>query len=64
MSLPFKPESFDAAYAIEATCHAPDRTVCFTQIFKALKPGAVFAGCVGRSRLGRGRAQQRGGARA
>jgi sterol 24-C-methyltransferase len=46
MNLPFKPESFDAAYAIEATCHAPDRTACFTQIFKALKPGGTFAGCV------------------
>lgn len=44
MNLPFAPESYDAAYAIEATCHAPDRTACFTQIFKALKPGAVFAG--------------------
>lgn len=25
MNLPFKDGSFDAAYAIEATCHAPDR---------------------------------------
>lgn len=26
MALPFPDESFDGAYAIEATCHAPDRT--------------------------------------
>ena len=44
MRLPFAPGSFDAAYAIEATCHAPDRTACFTEIYKALKPGAVFGG--------------------
>lgn len=44
MNLPVPDNSYDAAYAIEATCHAPDRTACFTQIFKALKPGAVFAG--------------------
>ena len=44
MALPFEHGSFDRAYAIEATCHAPDRTVCFTEVFNALKPGGVFAG--------------------
>ena len=44
MNLPFAPASYDAAYAIEATCHAPDRTACFSQIFKALKPGGAFGG--------------------
>jgi sterol 24-C-methyltransferase len=44
MALPFAAGSYDAAYAIEATCHAPDRTACFAQIFKALKPGGVFGG--------------------
>lgn len=44
MALPFKPNTFDRAYAIEATCHAPDRTLCFKQIFDVLKPGGVFAG--------------------
>jgi sterol 24-C-methyltransferase len=34
---------FDGAYAIEATCHAPNRTACYHEIFKTLKPGAVFA---------------------
>ena len=32
--------------ATAATCHAPDRAACFKQIFKALKPGGVFGGCV------------------
>ena len=44
MALPFKAGTFDAAYAIEATCHAPDRGACFAQIFRALKPGGVFGG--------------------
>jgi sterol 24-C-methyltransferase len=34
---------FDGAYAIEATCHAPNRTACYFEIYKTLKPGAVFA---------------------
>ena len=42
MNLPFEAESFDHAYGIEATCHAPDRTKCFAQVFKALKPGGHF----------------------
>jgi sterol 24-C-methyltransferase len=44
MNLPFPAESFDACYAIEATCHAPDRVGCFSQMFKVLKEGGVFAG--------------------
>ena len=40
------PGTFDAAYEIEATCHAPDRAACFAQIFKTLKPGGVFGGWV------------------
>lgn len=43
MKLPFEPNSFDAAYAIEATCHAPDRVKCYSQVLKVLKPGAHFA---------------------
>ena len=43
MQLPFDKESFDGAYAIEATCHAPDRVACYKQIYEKLKPGAVFA---------------------
>lgn len=35
--------SFDAAYAIEATCHSPDRKKCFTEIYHCLKKGGVLA---------------------
>ena len=35
-------ESFDAAYAIEATCHSPDRRVCFTGVNHCLKKGGMF----------------------
>ena len=44
MALPFEEASFDKAYAIEATCHAPDRTGCYAQIFRVLKEGGIFAG--------------------
>lgn len=42
MNLPFEEKSFDGAYAIEATCHAPDRVKCYKEVFKTLKPGAMF----------------------
>jgi len=35
-------EAFDAAYAVEATCHAPDKLACYREIFNTLKPGAAF----------------------
>eukprot|EP01006_Ploeotia_vitrea_P043397 TRINITY_DN66724_c4_g7_i1.p2 TRINITY_DN66724_c4_g7~~TRINITY_DN66724_c4_g7_i1.p2 ORF type:complete len:369 (-),score=229.68 TRINITY_DN66724_c4_g7_i1:139-1245(-) len=44
MNLPFEAGSFDACYAIEATCHAPDKVGCYSQMFKVLKPGGVFVG--------------------
>ena len=34
--------SFDAAYAIESTCHAPDKVSVFSEVFRLLKPGAPF----------------------
>ncbi|GAB5032501.1 sterol methyltransferase [Nannochloropsis oceanica] len=43
MALPFPDCSFDGVYAIEATCHAPDRTRVFAEIFRVLKPGQNFA---------------------
>lgn len=43
MDLPFVENTFDAAYAIEATCHAPDRVKCYSEILRVIKPGAVFA---------------------
>jgi hypothetical protein len=36
-------ESFDGVYAIEATCHAPERRGVYGEIMKVLKPGGVFA---------------------
>jgi len=43
MKMPFDGEQYDAAYAIEATCHAPDRVGVYSEIFRVLKPGAIFA---------------------
>lgn len=43
LKLPFADNSVDGAYAIEATCHAPDRTKVFGEIYRVLKPGATFA---------------------
>jgi sterol 24-C-methyltransferase len=36
--------TYDAAYAFEATCHAPDKVGVFKEIYRTLKPGASFAG--------------------
>eukprot|EP00929_Paragymnodinium_shiwhaense_P124426 TRINITY_DN9988_c0_g1_i4.p1 TRINITY_DN9988_c0_g1~~TRINITY_DN9988_c0_g1_i4.p1 ORF type:complete len:416 (-),score=89.14 TRINITY_DN9988_c0_g1_i4:318-1487(-) len=43
MQLPFDDEAFDGVYAIESTCHAPDRAKVYGEILRVLKPGAVFA---------------------
>jgi len=43
-ALPFEDESFDAAYQIEATCHAADLVKVFSEIRRVLKPGGSFAG--------------------
>lgn len=43
MKLPFRDNSFDGAYAIEATCHAPKREGVYSEIYRVLKPGACFA---------------------
>ena len=37
-------DTFDRGYAIESTCHAPDKTGAFVEIFRVLKPGALFWG--------------------
>lgn len=44
LSAKFEPESFDAAYQIEATCHSPDRRVCFKEVNHCLKKGSMFVG--------------------
>eukprot|EP00929_Paragymnodinium_shiwhaense_P116234 TRINITY_DN8558_c0_g2_i1.p1 TRINITY_DN8558_c0_g2~~TRINITY_DN8558_c0_g2_i1.p1 ORF type:complete len:390 (+),score=114.40 TRINITY_DN8558_c0_g2_i1:88-1257(+) len=43
MKMPFENASFDGVYAIESTCHAPDRAKVYGEIMRVLKPGAVFA---------------------
>jgi sterol 24-C-methyltransferase len=44
MNLEVPEPSYDAAYAIEATCHAPDKAGAFREVHRALKPGALFTG--------------------
>ncbi|KAJ6424707.1 hypothetical protein OIU84_025466 [Salix udensis] len=34
MKMPFPDNSFDAVYAIEATCHAPDAYGCYSEIYR------------------------------
>ncbi|ONM52331.1 sterol methyltransferase1 [Zea mays] len=43
MKMPFDDNTFDAVYAIEATCHAPDPVGCYKEIYRVLKPGQCFA---------------------
>jgi len=39
----FGDNHFDGVFAIESTCHAPDRNGVYSEIFRVLKPGATFA---------------------
>ncbi len=43
MNIPVLDATYDAVYQIEATCHAPDAVGCYSEIFRVLKPGGVFA---------------------
>ena len=40
----FDEEVFDVAYAIEATCHSPDRVKVFSGVARSLKKGGYFCG--------------------
>lgn len=40
--MPVAAGSFDAGYAFEATCHAPDKAAVFAEVFRVLRPGASF----------------------
>jgi len=44
MEIPAEDQSFDAAYHIEAIPHAPDKTTAYAEVFRVLRPGAIFAG--------------------
>ena len=37
-------KTFDSGYAIESTCHAADKAAAFAEIYRVLKPGALFWG--------------------
>jgi len=41
-AMPLPDAAFDAAYAIEATCHSPDLTKVYGEVFRVLKPGGRF----------------------
>ena len=43
MKLEASDNSFDAAYAIESTAHAPDKAGVYAEVFRVLKPGGSFA---------------------
>ena len=43
MRIPEGDDCYDAAVAIEATVHAPDKAALFREIFRVLRPGACFA---------------------
>jgi sterol 24-C-methyltransferase len=45
MRMPFESDAFDAAYAIEATVHAPDLAEVYREIYRVLKPGSLFLTC-------------------
>ena len=40
--MPFDDNTFDAAYAIEAICHAPNPQIVYRELRRVLKPGAPF----------------------
>uniref|UniRef100_A0A7S1HUX8 Methyltransferase n=1 Tax=Eutreptiella gymnastica TaxID=73025 RepID=A0A7S1HUX8_9EUGL len=42
MNMSFADETFDAAYAIEATCHAPNRVGVFSEMYRVMKPGGTL----------------------
>eukprot|EP00246_Nothoceros_aenigmaticus_P003535 TRINITY_DN14707_c0_g1_i1.p1 TRINITY_DN14707_c0_g1~~TRINITY_DN14707_c0_g1_i1.p1 ORF type:complete len:375 (+),score=43.52 TRINITY_DN14707_c0_g1_i1:100-1224(+) len=42
LSMPFADNTFDGAYSIEATCHAPELKDVYREIFRVLKPGQLY----------------------
>jgi sterol 24-C-methyltransferase len=43
MSMKFEDNSFDPAYAIEATCYTPSLCDVYSEVYRVLKPGGTFA---------------------
>ena len=43
MKMPIPDNTYDAIYAIEATCHAPSKVGIYSEIMRVLKPGGLFA---------------------
>jgi sterol 24-C-methyltransferase len=43
MAIPPDHGPYDAVYAIEATCHAPDKAALFRSLHRVMRPGALFA---------------------
>ncbi len=43
MAIPAEDASFDAVYQIGATCHTSDKVGVFSEIYRVLKPGGLFA---------------------
>lgn len=39
----FEDNSFDGAFAFEATCHAKNLVLVYKEICRVMKPGAMFA---------------------
>lgn len=39
-----EPNTYDVAFAVEATCHSPNRVECFSGVNRALKKGGYFTG--------------------
>lgn len=42
LEMPFENDSFDGAYSIEATCHAPKLQDVYGEVFRVLKPGSLY----------------------
>ncbi|XP_021749345.1 24-methylenesterol C-methyltransferase 2-like [Chenopodium quinoa] len=42
LEMPFNDNSFDGAYSIEATCHAPKLEDVYAEVLRVLKPGSLY----------------------
>ncbi|PWZ40088.1 Cycloartenol-C-24-methyltransferase 1 [Zea mays] len=44
MNMPIADNTFDAAYAIQATCYAPEAQGVYSEVYRVLKPGQYCTG--------------------